>query len=211
MNARFDAVRKRILSLERCYLSSDVNPLGEYSQEQQDNARAYVLLSHAEIESFLEEMSLQAGEAAVSFIKSGKYNDLTMRYLYHAGCDAVVSKQKHESIYGIVKAFFVFQRNEVAKNHGIKERNFRALFHYFLFDKEIDSLSILIPSLDSLGSRRGDYAHNSFLGISKIINPDDCKIEVESALSSLQEFSEDFDNFISAGFWNGGDASDGCI
>lgn len=211
MNAQFNSVRKRILNLGSCYLSSDVNPLGEYSQEQQDNARAYVLLSHAEIESFLEELSLQAGEAAVSYIKLGKYNDLTMRYINFAGRVEAVAKQKHETISGIARAVFAFQKNDVAKNHGIKEKNFKALFRYFLLDKEIDSLSILIPSLNILGSRRGDYAHNSSLGISKIINPDDCREEVESALTSLYEFVEDFDSLINAGFWNSGDGPVDCV
>lgn len=136
MNAQFNSVRKRILNLGSCYLSSDVNPLGEYSQEQQDNARAYVLLSHAEIESFLEELSLQAGEAAVSYIKLGKYNDLTMRYISFSGRVEAVAKQNTNLLMVLQEPYLLFRRMTWRKTTELKRIISRRYFVTFCLTRK---------------------------------------------------------------------------
>ena len=55
-STRYNKLSRRITVIESSYLPS-VNSLGNYSSKEQDDIRAYLLLIHAEIESYFEEIS----------------------------------------------------------------------------------------------------------------------------------------------------------
>lgn len=191
---------KRIESLQNLFLPDKEDELGEYDQEQQDKARAFVLLAHAEIENYLESLSVDAGTKASASIDSGSCGAFASRFLSLGVMRySAAGKQEHRSLSDIGKAILGLHKTRVGANNGIKKESLTALFGIFLFENELNSYPELTSSLDSLGSLRGEYAHSSQMGITKTINPFDCKNQVRIALDKLTEFSGDFERLINTG------------
>ena len=201
MSNQLDDLIGRVAELEKLYIPSEKNELGDYSSVDENNARAYILLVHAEIESYLENLSQRASDAAVSFANSNEYNEFVAHYVYNAGKKPKVISQKHSSLGGITKCYKAICREERDNNHGIKERNFKSLFEPYLLPERLDDYSDLLAALNTLGTRRGEYAHHNSGGISMTVNPFDCKDEVASVLHYLADFSDSFEQYIHSGMW----------
>ena len=60
---RYHQLAKRISIIHDSYLPN-INSTGNYSRKEQDDLRAFVLLVHAEIESYFEEISESKVKAA---------------------------------------------------------------------------------------------------------------------------------------------------
>lgn len=201
MNKQLGDLISRMTELEKLYIPSEEDQLGDYSSTDEDNARAYTLLAHAEIESYLENLSQRASDAAVSFANSNEYNELVAHYIFNAGKKPKVTNQNHGSLDGIARCYGTICREESGKNHGIKERNFKSLFEPYLLPKRLDDYSELLAALNTLGTRRGEYAHHNSMGISMTVNPFDCKNEVAAVLHYLADFSDSFESYINFGIW----------
>jgi len=63
-SSEFRYLRKRLRELRLRFLPRKFSPTGDYSDLQYDRARAYRLLSHAEIESYFEELALKTAVSA---------------------------------------------------------------------------------------------------------------------------------------------------
>jgi hypothetical protein len=57
LSARFKEMRSRLKELRKHMLPTTFSPTGNYTERQQDHARGYRLLAHAEIEAYLEDVS----------------------------------------------------------------------------------------------------------------------------------------------------------
>ena len=63
-SARFRELRARIRELRKHFLPRRFDDTGSYSARQFDRARAFRLLAHAEIESYLEDVAFDAANNA---------------------------------------------------------------------------------------------------------------------------------------------------
>ena len=85
MTVRFDRLHSRSISLRDRYLPEKPNEIGDYSEEQQDDARACILLVHAEAESYLEGLADELCTRVAELITNEHYDSLTSSFLYFYG------------------------------------------------------------------------------------------------------------------------------
>jgi len=193
----FSNLAQRVDELKSRYITDDYNELGDYSQEQQDDARACVLLTHAEMESFFENLARKAADVAVEFLDRDKHNELTTRFIFAAGLSDTIASQKHSTLCGAAKALRDLHKKAIGSNHGIKEENIRTLFGPYININELDAE--LVGQLNALGSLRGKYAHNGALGIEETINPKDVDSTIQLTVDCIRGFDEIFAKYLADG------------
>lgn len=133
-----------------------------YTNPELDAARAYIVLCHAEIESFCEDLvKAKASAAKYSFETTGRITPVLRRLLsYYVG-----QKRRSWSDVRIPSADIVKSASEshftaIRDNHGIKRLNLeRLLYPLGVFEAQLDS--IWLAQMDSFGAKRGDIAHRS--------------------------------------------------
>lgn len=186
---QFTKLAERIERLESHYLSQsrDISDeLDETSEEQQDDIRSCILLSHAEIEYYLEETASTLCEEVNYKIQSKNYNETSMRFIFHAAIKNT-ELNSPSSIYNASKAYAGYFKKIVHSNNGIKEDNIRHLFSPFIdIDSQVDS--DLLADLDSLGAKRGEGAHKGFFGISSVYNASEAQAAIDNVVKGLHDF-----------------------
>lgn len=163
MSRRLKQLITRLKFLENNILPSErVN--GNYSKKEQDLIRSFVLLTHAEIEAFLEDLAksrvtkslsdwntLRAKSNCIKSVVSFVGNELNFE-------NDINSKNIQ---YRINKTIAHYMTAVVDKNHGIKEKNIlRVLLPLGIEVNELDQTWLSV--MESFGSTRGLYAHSSF-------------------------------------------------
>lgn len=152
-------------------LPGTFSPTGDYSERQLDRARGFRLLAHAEIEAFIEDITLSAAKSAVAeWVKNRKPSEVILCLLahYHDGYDtgageqfAATSRPKtKEAIGEIVQVALVQYIALHDQNHGIRESNFNKLVLPIGIRRD-DLDPTWLTNLDQYGKRRGDVAHKT--------------------------------------------------
>ncbi|CAJ1252773.1 hypothetical protein JMT68BKPX_JMT68BKP_01245 [Klebsiella pneumoniae] len=184
---RFLALQERLDELRRHLLPPEFSPIGEYDPVQLDMAKGYRLLTHAEFESYLEDVSKETVLLALRQWKKNKKPSITIvSFLaaYHS-CWAVGDEQNNQELISLSRArtnpkeslseiMSVASKqfmDKISANNGIKAKNFKSLI--FPTGIDIDELEPdMLPKLDSFGSKRGEIAHLS-AKVNQQINPKD--------------------------------------
>ena len=176
-------LRERIASLEERYLPSIADPLGEYPQDVQDNARACILLVHAEIEWYLENMSSLLADRAVNDVANEAHSALSAALLFNTD----PGKEKPDSALSAVKGAAGLHKKIVQGNNGLKSADVSKLFDPFFFGG-MQPDTDLISELDSFGTKRGESAHIGAFGIVKEINAYETREQINKLVSLLGGF-----------------------
>lgn len=176
LSNRFKELKSRVRELKRHMLPSTFSPTGDYTERQQDRARGYRLLVHAEIESYLEDVSKDTVTEAIRGWKLNKKPSIVIvSFLasYHSSWN-VSEELKNEDIMKIAKSrknpkdsiveiIDLAQKQftqKLKENHGIKNKNFKTLI--LPTGVDINSLDqTWLTNLDDFGAKRGEVAHNS--------------------------------------------------
>ena len=173
-SARFRELRQRLTALRRHMLPGTFSPTGDYSDRQLDRVRGYRLLAHAEIESFIEDITLSTAMASVrSWVTSKKPSDVLICMIahYHHGYDQdgeglqpsfpEVSRPKvGDAVKEVVEVALRQYVKIHNQNHGVREANLKRLVLPIGVRK--DALDpTWLTNLDEFGKRRGDVAHKS--------------------------------------------------
>ncbi|MGO9138348.1 MAG: HEPN domain-containing protein [Syntrophales bacterium] len=152
-------LRKRILKLRKQLL--DFQPGDSYLPKNQDELRAFKLLVHAEIESYIENAVLEVWNKCNNEWKTNKrvITPLAFLIMYSPSKFEANDQQltKETRIAQILTSF----KASITNNNGIKKRNILQL----VVPLGIGYLNIdqtWLATIDSYGSSRGDVAHNSF-------------------------------------------------
>lgn len=208
---RFNLLRERLDELRNHLLPAEFSPIGEYEPLQLDMAKGYRLLTHAEFESYLEDVSSDTVTYALKQWGENKTPSMTIvSFLaaYHS-CWSVGDEQTNQEIISLSQGrshpkeslseiMAIASRQfmkKVRSNHGIKSKNFKMLMLPTGLD--IDELqSELLPKLDSFGSKRGEIAHKSGR-VYQQINPKDelddvqflldCFLSLDTKLTEIKE------------------------
>lgn len=204
---RFIDFEKRLNELRENLLPANFSATGEYSDKEIDHARGYRLLAHAEIESYLEDISKDTIQKAISEWKRNKKPCLTMISFiaaYHSSWlpnndlnDAEIleiakSRRNYQSIEKVIENASRQFLQKIKDNHGIKENNFYTL----ISPTGIDTESIdpdLIPNLNSYGSLRGEVAHST-RSTTRTINPQDEINQINCILNGLKDLDNKIKN-----------------
>jgi hypothetical protein len=157
---RFQRLVTRVAVLEKHLLPKQFSTIGRYSAQQVDLARAYVLLTHAEIESYFEDRALaKVNRAYEGWQNRQVCSSLLSRVVMYYQARAKgwsVTTVSNENVHK-ARNFYV---NEVYQNHGIKEVNLLSIFLPLGLEHG-DFDASLLATLNSYGLMRGKLAHES--------------------------------------------------
>jgi len=199
----YTELETRLNELRIHMLPDPFSPTGTYDDKELDLAKGYILLAHAEFESYIEEVSKNHIIDMVSqWKRNSKLSVSLLSFLccYHSSW-SINDEQSNEDIIRIAKtrnnvkdsAYEVVDlalkqyMTKVKDNNGIKESNFKTLvLPTGIMIDELDST--LLDKLDLFGISRGDIAHLSKKRVTKQLNPQDEYNNVNFILNALKDF-----------------------
>lgn len=202
VSSRFKDMRSRLAELRTHMLPRKFSPTGAYTDRQLDLARGYRLLVHAEIESYLEDVTRDVVTTAIQDWKNNqKPSVVLVSFLasYHSSwnIDEEVSNEEiikiaksrknvKDSVNEIVDLAQKQFIQKVKDNHGIKDKNFKTLA--LPAGINVAGLDLTwLTNLDNFGSKRGETAHKTKRATGQI-NPQDEYTTVKALLKGLEEF-----------------------
>ena len=156
--SRLDQLRRHLLF----FLPDPPLSKLSYSDQELDSTRAYVVLAHAEIEAFCEELVLHKAQSAkVVYDNSGNVRPALRRMVayYVAKNGRSWNDVLNPPSDVVSKAFQSFQ-TAIRENNGVKQVNLeKLLFPLGVLDAH---LSVTwLAQMDSFGRNRGGWAHKS--------------------------------------------------
>lgn len=189
VSSKYNSLKSRISQLES-HLLPQIDPFGAYSLKDQDLIRSYCLLCHAEIESYLENYTLEIVTRAYNKWNTDKR--VTSTIIFHLAFNqAITSKDLPYSL--VVKSFLALKK-VIEGNNGIKENNLTNFFKPIGFD--IDQT--LKTTLTEFGKNRGEIAHTSFQ-TQQPLDPVTEKANINLILMGLENFDEELDKYEQTG------------
>lgn len=143
-----------------------------YSDVEFDSTRAYVVLAHAEIEEYCEELVRSKAQMARAFYdQTTKVSPVLRRIItYYA--------VKLEKSWGdvlnpsalVVESAFMSYVSRINDNNGVKSKNLeKLLFPLGIHERHLVLLATWLAQMNSFGTNRGALAHK---GISTQRPPD---------------------------------------
>jgi HEPN superfamily RiboL-PSP-like protein len=141
-----------------------------YTSKEFDLARSYIVLAHAEIESYCESLAKEkAGKAVREFDSGAKVTPVLRRIVaYFVAKNLKSWGEVRVPSPEIVQRAYQSYLETVRSNNGVKRSNLeRLLFPLGLSESDLDIT--WLAQMDSFGSTRGEHAHNS----TRVVNPPD--------------------------------------
>ncbi len=183
---RFNQLEKRLKELEN-FLLPAIKLSGNYSKKELDSTRAYCVLCHAEIESFLEDVALKkVDETIASWVAQGRLRVTQIIFYLVTYCDKAPANKSNPP-NSLVHISHNNYRSEIKGNHGVRQQNIDNLFAKigYAFD------NTLALTLDSFAQQRGEIAHTS-IKTQQPIDPQTEKNRITLILAGLKFFDQDF-------------------
>lgn len=179
---RWYSLYREIEALRKNMLPSKFNNLGQYSRPAQVQARtrAFLVLSHAELETFFEEWAKEIARKSEEVWKSNRKVTQPLAVLIatsdsHIPVNDKISEAQQEDIGTKVDAFIRKRYEEyykqIRENKGIKQSNLLTLLSPLGVPGTAYG-GTLLPSLDSFGKSRGLHVHNSVRSVQNILDPE---------------------------------------
>lgn len=171
---RYKSLVKRIDFLNRNILPI-INPTGDYTETEIDLTRSYILLVHAEVENYLEDIvSDKILNCFTLWFSSRKKSSCITSVL--AFCGDKISfdtkrdtPEKKEKIEHRIEKNINYYKSIIFSNHGIKKSNILNLLLPIGIERyELDDTWLSI--MENFGSNRGLIAHKS-LSVQNPIDP----------------------------------------
>jgi hypothetical protein len=154
-----------------------------YTPQELDLTRSYVLLAHAEIEAFCEDLAgAKARSARNTFDARGKVTPSLRRILSYYICKERKSwSEVLKPSVPTVRIAWQSHLSTIESNNGVKRQNLEKLFYPVgIVEPHLDAT--WLAEMDSFGSNRGNWAHNSI----KVLNVPDPASEVATVAKLLQ-------------------------
>lgn len=184
----FNDLDVRVGTLEARYLPQEVDPLGDYSDVQRDDARAFILLAHAAIEDYLEQLSLTLSVEAERRASVGDYDEFVCTFLYFWS-ESAGKKSKACSLLDVMHGAAGLHRKTIGGNHGIKAKDVANLFAPFCM-AGVNLDPNFEAALDLFGTRRGKCAHTGLIGASVEVD----LFELHNTKQELMLYLKEFDS-----------------
>ena len=164
-------LERRLSEIRRAMLPQRFSKTGGYSSRIVDRTRGYLLLAHAEIEAYVEDVARDILDDATA--RWGKINTATKRTI-----GTVVEE--------MLKQATERQRARLQNNHGIKEKNLANIFEPLGINiAGVDN--VWLAAMTSFGSSRGVVAHTSSIGAMALPDPKDALKSVHSLILGLRK------------------------
>lgn len=160
---RFNSLKSRIDFLETNILPP-IKVNGNYTKKESDFIRSYVILAHAEIEAYFEDIASTKVKKALNDwrINRKKSNCLLAIMSFCAeeiNWENIKCEQKEKFDFRVNKTVTHYI-NKLNSNHGVKAKNlFNILLPIGVEVSEIDD--IWLSTMDNFGATRGVFAHST--------------------------------------------------
>ena len=160
---RYNKLVYRITSIERNLLPP-IKILGNYTKKESDLIRSYILLAHAEVESYLEDIAKEKAKSALDkWNGSRKKSNCLLSLMTFMGGEINWSSANNNTKYELATRLnrtVVHYIATLDKNHGIKSNNvLNILLPLGIEINEFDQA--WLATMDSFGSFRGELAHTT--------------------------------------------------
>lgn len=215
-SVRYSELELRIKELKRLLLPSKFDPTGSYKDPLRVTTRAlsFRVLSHAEVETYLEDRALEIATTALRSWKESKFvSVVTFHLLGFGGVETGrppqtlappdVQKAKDwpskiaidDRLSRCVSGFY----HRVSKeNHGVKEPNIVDMLIPLGFDMSLCD-PLFMQKMSNFGEARGTVAHTSGMAhVKKAIDPKDEYSILKEILESLRPVDREFDRLLRA-------------
>lgn len=187
-SSRLKSLERRIVALRKAFLPAQFSPQGLYSDQVLDNARAFRVLVHAEIEHYIEDRALEIASGAFDLYakKSRATHPLVCLLTNAQGEQPGLPKKlgtKLTALTAVGKLLGQY-RYTLTHNHGIRTHNLlQILLPIGILESEIDV--VWLSTTDAFGLKRGETAHSS--SISSQIDPRDDYQTVQQVMAGLKD------------------------
>ncbi len=198
---RYRQLKTRLTELKNHLLPNNFSATGNYTERQQDRARGYRLLVHAEIESYLEDVSRETVTKAIRQWKSNYQPSIVIvSFLasYHSSwsltseidnADLIQAARSRKNLKDSIDEIIDLAQRQftqkIRNNHGVKDKNIKTL----ILPTGIDLAALdqtWLTNLDDFGAKRGEVAHKA-RRVQDGINPKDEYEFVQLLLNGLGE------------------------
>ena len=172
---RWKGLRREVETLRRQFLPDPFDPLGIYANATltQARTRGFLVLSHAEVESYLEEWAKEIARAAdVVWSASGRVSTPLVFLLGTLG-ERIDPKGKDSPQKLADASKKVFQRfyRQIKDNNGIRETNVLTLFAPLGVPATVLGPALVL-GLDNFAGIRGTHAHHSAKAVVSVLDPE---------------------------------------
>lgn len=168
-SARYKYLTGRLGELRRRLLPKEFSPTGAYNMQQYDKVRAYRLLVHAEVESYLEDRARDVATSAYNkWLRDHRPRSVLISLLaFHLQQEGLSAQKLREVLGGSrrhtddsVKSANQSYNKMLSDNNGIKEENvLRILLPLGIEAGDLDSA--WLTTIHDFGRKRGETAHTS--------------------------------------------------
>jgi hypothetical protein len=194
----FSRLSDAIEELQTGFMGFNSRQDGAYTLAERMQCQAFVVFSHAEMESYLEKISRRILDEAIVRWKSSFIPDRVIATLiaYRGGRDIVIpldpiKPNKQANLKEIVASAHAKHLEAISKNHGIKRMNVAELFCPLgvLAD---DFEEVLLIQLSNAGERRGDIVHQPVkVSLPKLRDPfSDEFNDIKNLIEEIGRFDE---------------------
>lgn len=180
---RYIQFKNRIKAIER-NLVPPIKPSGNYTKKEQDQIRSYLLLTHAEIEAYLEDIAESKAKSAFTKWKNARTKSNVLLALITFSKKALKGNNIENRVHSALTSFI----QSLNQNHGIKETNVLAILLPVGIEKsEIDQT--WLNTITSFGKDRGEIAHTT-AHVQQPLDPITIKTTIQQITSEIQTIDE---------------------
>ncbi len=159
------------------------NDTGEMSSKEENSMKAFIVLSHAEIENFLEQICLNVLEYQFEICLKEKKAGLILASLFMWSKDDKPNNynDRINRSHNIISKY----KSVVADNHGIKRQHIKKLLDPLGIS--IDNYSVdLLNDIEMLASHRNNIAHTNQKQIKHQLNFRDIILLVDRIMANIK-------------------------
>lgn len=159
------------------------------SDEELDNILAYVLLCHAELESYFESVAWKIYNKTVECFNTNKTTNANLISIAIAipftDSDKPQKKRNYKEKINWIMAQY---RKKLEDNHGIKRTNIESMFKPLGYELDMFDATWL-STLTSFGELRGTGAHNS-ISVNQQLDYQTQKTNIENIIIGIPDFEQ---------------------
>ena len=197
---RWRELKHQVDVLRKHFLPDPFTPLGTYPRMPRVRAqtRAFLVLSHAEVEGYLEEWAKDIARACeTAWTSSGRatgplpflFTTLAERVEVPTTLSGPTAKDCPRRLTEASVKVFQKYYKQIRDNNGIKERSVLALFGPLGVPATALG-STLLPNLESFGTLRGEVAHQSSKAVRRVLDPETEYKRVVDLVNDLGPFDD---------------------
>lgn len=184
------SARQEVEALRTYFLPAIFDSTGSYSDPKkvQARTRAFLVLAHAEIETYLETWAKKIAQAAERVWLSSNRVSTPLAFLISTigtkiSTVNLLPKDPPQRLSEECVSLFQRYYKQIKDNHGVKESNVMALFGPLGIPASALGTTLL-PFLESFGEDRGNHAHHA---ARTVVNTLDPETEYKRVLALLVE------------------------